>query len=172
MLGATHPAPDWALWSQSILLWWLVFALAAIDLRSLLVDMRLVALGIALRWLYLLLWQRESLWDMGAGLLIGAGFFHIVGMFYEVLRGRTGLGEGDASVAGLIGSFVGWQGLLPLVALAALAGLLVSLPWLYGTRRPLSTPIPFVPFLCGAGLAVYIGQLHGWAVAFWPVASW
>ena len=172
LLGATHPPAGplggWFGWSQTLLLFGLALALAAIDLRSLLVDIRLVALGIAARLASLALGQPEALWEMGAGLLIGAGFFHILALFYEVLRQRQGLGEGDAAVAGLLGAFIGWQGLLPMVGLAALTGLLAALPWLWAARRPAMTPIPFVPFLCGAGLAVYLGQLHGWPGA-WPI---
>jgi leader peptidase (prepilin peptidase)/N-methyltransferase len=168
LLGWSHPVSGWAGWSQAVLLWGLLFPIAAIDLRSLLVDLRLVALGITLRLLSLLLWERAALLEMAAGLLIAAGFFQILELFYEVLRGRRGLGEGDAAVAGLVGAFVGWQGVLPLVALAALAGLAVGLPWLVASRRPLSTPIPFAPFLCAAGMAVYLAELHGWPGA-WPL---
>ena len=119
LLGWTHPAPDWAGWSQAVLLWTFLYAVAVIDLRALVVDLRLVALGIALRMLSLLWLERGALLEMVAGLLIATGFFHILALFYEVLRGRRGLGEGDPAVAGLAGAFVGWEGVLPLGVLAA-----------------------------------------------------
>ena len=103
--------------------------------------------------------------DMVAGMLIAAGLFHILDLLYEALRGRKGLGDGDAAVAGLLGAFVGMQGVLPMVALAALGGLIGGVTWLLATRRPLSTPVPFAPFLCAAGMVVYLARLHGWAIS-------
>jgi prepilin signal peptidase PulO-like enzyme (type II secretory pathway) len=93
---------------------------------------------------------------------MGAGFFHLLGLAYEVLRRRQGLGEGDAAVAGLLGAFIGWQGLLPMVGLAAALGLVAAVPLLASGRRTAQTPIPFVPFLCAAAMAVYLARLHGW----------
>jgi len=163
LLGWTHPTPDWAGWSQAVLLWAFLYGVAVIDVRAMVVDLRLVALGIALRVLSLLWLERGMLLEMVAGLLIATGFFQILALFYEVLRGRRGLGEGDPAVAGLAGAFVGWESVLALVTLAAAGGLLAGLPWLAWTRRSWSTPIPFAPFLCGAGLLVYLARLHGWA---------
>jgi leader peptidase (prepilin peptidase)/N-methyltransferase len=168
VLGWTHPRPDWAGWSQAVLLWSFLYAIAVIDLRALVVDLRLVALGLALRLLSLLWLEREALLPMVGGMLIAAGFFHILGLFYEVLRGRRGLGEGDPGVAGLVGAFVGWESVLPLVALAAAGGLVAGIPWLTFTRRAFTSPIPFAPFLCAAGLAIYLARLHGWTgLWFW-----
>lgn len=163
-LGWSHPAADWVGWGQAVLLWILLVPIAWADLRSLIVDVHLVASGIALRILLLLLLQRPLLVEMMAGLLLAAGFFHILDLFYEALRGRKGLGSGDAAVAGLLGAFVGWQGVLPMVALAAVGGLAGGLLWLGATRRPISTPLPFAPFLCAAGFIVYLGRIHGWAL--------
>jgi prepilin signal peptidase PulO-like enzyme (type II secretory pathway) len=39
----------------------------------------------------------------------------------------------------------------------------VGYPALALLRKPLHTPIPFVPFLCAGGLAVYLMQALGWA---------
>ena len=87
-LGWSHPAPDWVGWGQAVLLWILLVPIAWADWRSLIVDVRLVAAGMALRILALLLLQRPLLLEMVAGLLLAAGFFHILDLFYEALRGR------------------------------------------------------------------------------------
>ena len=86
----------------------------------------------------------------------------MVELIYRTARNRMGLGEGDAAVMGLIGFFVGWQGVLPVVGLAALSGLIVGFPVLLLRREPASsTPIPFVPFLAAAGMAVFLVQNLG-----------
>ena len=72
-----------------------------------------------------------------------------------------GLGDGDAALLGLIGAFVGWQGLLPVVILSAAGGIIAGAPALLLLRKPLDTPLPFAPFLCGGGLTVYLLQAGG-----------
>jgi prepilin signal peptidase PulO-like enzyme (type II secretory pathway) len=148
----------WPVMAQAVLLLLLLYPLAVIDLVSLVVETRLVLLGLALRFLGLALYEEQHLLAMIGGMLMGAGLFAMVEVIYRTLRGRRGLGEGDAAVMGLIGAFVGWEGVLPVVAAGAVAGLLVGLPALVLTRRSLATPIPFVPFLALAGMAVFLVQ--------------
>ncbi len=82
----------------------------------------------------------------------------MVEIIYGALRNRQGLGQGDAAVLGLIGAFVGWEGVFAVVGLSALLGLLVGVPWMVVGRRGLAAPLPFVPFLGLAGLGVYISR--------------
>ncbi len=152
--------------TQALLLCYVLMPLAAIDTGALEVEPRVVMTGVGLRFLALALFQPQQLVPMIGGMLMGAGLFAMVDFFYHALRGRPGLGEGDAAVMGLIGAFVGWQGVLPVAALAAVAGLAVGLPLLLAFRRSLATPIPFVPFLSAAALIVYLGQSL-WADAWW-----
>ncbi len=95
------------------------------------------------------------------GALCGAGGFYLLGEFYYWLRGREGLGGGDYKLLAMIGSFLGWQSLLPVVFLGSLSGTLVIIPWLILSRRKLSgdTSLPFGPFLSlGALLFLFFGQ--------------
>jgi len=155
--------------AQALALLAALWVLALVDAQTRTVEPRVVAAGIALQLALLLLFARPQIAGMVAGMLVGAGVFSLVGFFYETLRGRQGLGEGDAAVMALIGLHVGWQGVLPVVAGAALAGIVGGLPWLLLRRRPLGEPLPFVPFLATAGLAVFLAQAYGWAAwARWP----
>ena len=81
------------------------------------------------------------------GLLSGAGLFHWVSTLFSALRGKEGLGQGDASLLGLLGFCLGWQALFPLVFLSALLGLLGGAILLQIKGRKLSTQIPFGPFI-------------------------
>ena len=160
---------DWTALSQTLLLGVLLVALTLGDLRTLSVDTRVIVAGLTLQLLSLTLLQPGRLPAAIAGMLCGAGLLVLIGVFYRTLRNREGLGEGDAAVMGLVGAFVGWQGIFPALAVSALSGLLVALPALIIFRKPLTTAIPFVPFLALGGLVVYGLQLwHGWG---WPVAS-
>jgi len=87
---------------------------------------------------------------------------------YETFRHRQGLGEGDAAVLGLIGMWVGWQGLGSVLLISALSGILIGGISLLRQRQSnqnipelLQTQIPFAPFLCIGGLLVYFLQESG-----------
>ncbi|HEX4210404.1 MAG TPA: prepilin peptidase [Candidatus Binataceae bacterium] len=46
------------------------------------------------------------------GLAVGAGFLFLTGELYFRLRGQEGLGLGDVYLVGMVGSFLGWQGVI------------------------------------------------------------
>ena len=123
--------PDWGIIAvmtitAGVIAWWrqwnpeffsdiiLVTALAGvalIDRKTMLIEGRLIALAIILRLCWLLYFAPQDILYSLSGLLIGAGLLFFVGFLYETFRHRQGLGEGDAAVLGLIGMWVGWQGL-------------------------------------------------------------
>jgi len=105
----------------------------------------LVLIGIQSLWLGML--APQSLISCLIGLLAGAGLFHWVSTAFLALRGKEGLGQGDASLLGLLGFLFGWQALLPLVFLSAFSGLLISLALLGLQRKSLSSKVPFGPYL-------------------------
>ena len=145
---------------QGLLMLLVLYPLAVLDLYTLQVVSPLVVLGLVLRLGSLALWHRAGLPDALAGMLAGAGGLYMVGFAYETIRGRMGLGDGDAAVLGLIGSFTGWRFLPMTVLLATVLGLLFSVLLLRG-KNMFSTPIPFVPFLCLGGLAAYLTSRLG-----------
>ncbi len=157
-LAFLHPGEPWSAPVSALLLLYLLYPLAAIDMLALVVETRLVVLGIGLRFAGLAWLEDSLLVEMIGGMLMGAGLFTMVEVCYRTLRGRAGLGDGDAAVMGLIGAFVGWRGVLPVVALAGIGGLAVGLPAVLLGRRSLAAPIPFVPFLAVAGMGVFLAQ--------------
>lgn len=148
--------------SQSLFLLLLLYPLAVLDWVTLEVDQRIVLAGLLLRLAAVIAGDRLHTIDAILGMLAGAGMITLAALAYRAVRGRAGLGEGDAGVLALAGGFVGWDGLLPVLLLAALAGVIVGLAVLLSLRKPLDTPIPFVPFLCAAALAVHVAQRLGW----------
>ena len=170
-LALLHLDSSWLELSQTLLLFYLLIPLTAIDLRTLEVESRIVVAGIALRFFSLALFAPHQLAPMLGGALMGAGLFAMVEFFYQTLRGRSGLGEGDIAVMGLLGAFVGWQGILPVAGLAAVFGVLIGAPAMLVLRRPLSSPIPFVPFLALAGVAVQLSQTL-WREQLWRWMDW
>ena len=118
---------------------WLL-TLACIDLRSLripdMMSLPLLAVGLSLAWIGSLTTFADHLIGAGVGFLVLALF----GEIFFRLRGREGLGLGDAKLFGAAGAWLGWQA-LPLVLLVAAVGGLV---WALAQRQ---REIAFGPWL-------------------------
>ena len=141
----------WGVWA-SCALGWALLALAAIDARHhLLPDFLTLPLllgGLAVNALFD--WQSFAAAAIGAA----AGFLFVVALraIYDRLRGREGIGLGDAKLLAACGAWVGWDGLPSVVLAASLGGLLFALMRAARLGRlSLGERMPFGPFLC-AGL--------------------
>ncbi len=88
-----------------------------------------------------------------------AGYLGLVAIAegYRLLRGRDGLGRGDAKLLAAAGAWLGWTA-LPFVVLAASVGalLVVAMLALARGRVALTQPLPFGPFLAGAFILLWI----------------
>ena len=162
----------WRQWSPELLndlvLVTALVGIAWIDRKTLLIEGRMVALALALRLLWLAFFAPHEILNSLSGMLIGGGILYFTGFLYETFRHRQGLGEGDAAVLGLIGLWVGWQGLGAVLLIAALNGIIIGGISLLTQRKTnqnfsdlLQTQIPFAPFLCLGGLIVYFLQETG-----------
>jgi prepilin signal peptidase PulO-like enzyme (type II secretory pathway) len=168
----------WRQWSpeflNDIILVSTLVGIAWIDRKTLLIEGRMVALALVLRLLWLSYFAPHQMFSSLTGLLVGAGILYMIGFLYETFRHRQGLGEGDAAVLGLIGLWVGWQGLGTVLLIAALSGILIGGISLLRQRQSnqnimelLKTQIPFAPSLCIGGLIVYFLQETGLAGVFY-----
>ena len=150
----------WPALAAMVLTWYLV-ALTFIDIdHQLLPD----SLTLPLLWLGLFL----SLWSSQAGAaavpvdtrssLIGAmaGYVSLWSVYhlFRLLTGKDGMGYGDFKLFAALGAWLGWQMLLPIILVAALAGAVVGIALITLRGRDRSTPMPFGPFLAGAGWLV------------------
>lgn len=157
---------SWPVISQSLMFFYLLYLLAVADIRTFSVEPLLVLAGVVVRFGYLGIFQPGAFFPMLMGMLSGAGLFALVALFYRGIRGRDGLGEGDWAVLGLIGAFVGWQGILPVVALASVSALVAGVGLVLLRVRTLEDPLAFVPYLCLGGLGVYFLRV------FMPSLPW
>lgn len=88
------------------------------------------------------------LWNLIAAAI---GFLSLVAVaaLYWRIRGRAGLGLGDAKLYGAAGMWVGLEGLASVLLLACLSALVAIATALLNERRiTTTTPFPFGPFLC------------------------
>lgn len=87
-------------------------------------------------------------WNLVAAGL-GASGLYVVARLYRHVRGRPGLGLGDAKLYGAGGMWVGLDGLTTVLLVACLSALgAVGVAVLAGRKIEATTPLPFGPFLC------------------------
>lgn len=138
---------------------WILIAQTVADLRHLTLPDSLNLAILALGFIALALLAPDSLADALIGVVAGFLSLAAVALLYERLRGRAGLGLGDAKLLGALGAWTGWFGLPSTVLIAAVAaGLAVVVVRLLGARVTATTEIPFGPFLA---LGAWIVILHG-----------
>ena len=143
-----------ALWFGLGLISWLDFKTGQIY------TLPIVFLAV-LQGLYLGLWAPEARVDSLIGLLCGAGFFYWVSLLYRFFRGRDGLGEGDASLLGLLGFTFGWSALLPLVFLSACLGVIGGVSLIIAGKTGWSDQLPYGPYLA-LSAALYAAAPEFW----------
>jgi leader peptidase (prepilin peptidase) / N-methyltransferase len=180
-IGLFHPAIELAavgiaLWAVAtdpdpVRLWadcglgWTLLTLAWIDCTSFLLPdvltLPLLLAGLALT----LGMQPEALADHCIAAALGYLSFQGLAFAYRRLRGREGLGGGDAKLIAAGGAWCGLT-LLPFLLLgSAVAGLLAALGLALTGRAVTSrTPIPFGPCIA---LAFWLAWLHGAVLDQW-----
>jgi len=148
----------WLLW-VSLLLGWTLLALAAIDLRHYLLPdvltLPLIPAGLAVAYAL----DPALLPGHALGALIGFAAFVVIGQLYLRLRGRHGLGLGDAKLLAAAGAWLGWAALPSVVVIgAALALALALAPAPGGAKLALTGKLAFGPHLA---LAFWLVWLFG-----------
>ncbi len=139
---------------------WSLIALTMIDFdHQLLPD----NITLPLLWLGLLL----STVDIGLGVspadaVIGAiaGYLVLWTVYqgFKLITGKEGMGYGDFKLLAMLGAWMGWQSLLLIVILSSLVGAVVGIFLLIFLGRDKNIPLPFGPYLTGAG---FIALLWG-----------
>lgn len=139
---------------------WFLLALANTDFRTrLLPDLQnagVLMLGAAMVFL-----TRPEDWMIhAAGAVIGYGVLWAVETGYRHLRGRDGLGRGDAKLLGAIGMWVGAMGLPLVLLIASLSGIAAALiqSWRSGAPIGGATAIAFGPWIALGGFSVWLLQ--------------
>jgi prepilin signal peptidase PulO-like enzyme (type II secretory pathway) len=158
-LAAVFFAPA-GLLTLTVLLGWALLALAAIDFRTFLLPDGLNAAVLVLG-LAMLALASPTEWPLHfAGGVIGFGLLWIVELAYRRLRGRDGLGRGDAKLLGAIGLWVGAYGIAPVLLIASLSGIAAALLLSLRDSKTLSgqSAIAFGPWIALGGYIVWLLQ--------------
>jgi leader peptidase (prepilin peptidase)/N-methyltransferase len=136
---------------------WVLLALGWIDWNCMILPdvltLPLIVAGLLATW-----WLEPfALTDHALAAALGYTALRGLALLYRRLRGRDGLGEGDAKLLAALGAWVGLDNLPSVVLGAALAGLAwAGLLRLRGAALTGSTALPFGPFLALSGWVVLL----------------
>jgi len=97
--------------------------------------------------------------DSLLGIVIGGGILLTIAWIYEKVAKREGMGGGDIKLLGMLGAFLGWKAVLPIIFIASLIGSLIGIPLMLLQKRDTKLAIPFGPFLAFAA-TVYLFWGH------------
>ena len=145
-------------WLDSVLGWWLL-ALSWIDVRRWVLPDVLTLPLIVAGLLAAILFEPESLIDRALGAVFGYLALQAVAAGYRAMRGREGLGGGDAKLFGAAGAWVGVMALPQLILAAALIALATAGALrLGGVRLHARSALVFGPFIA---LPTWVFWLYG-----------
>lgn len=139
----------------------ILLALANIDFRTQLLPDLLNAALLLLGAAMVLVTRREEWLMHAAGAVIGFAVLWAVETGYRRLRGREGLGRGDAKLLGAIGVWVGAMSLPHVLLVASLSGIAAAIIQSWRRAAPIgaATAIAFGPWIALGGFTVWLLQL-------------
>jgi leader peptidase (prepilin peptidase)/N-methyltransferase len=153
-LAGWHFGASWEGLAACALLWSLL-AMTMIDIdHQLLPDqitLPLMWLGILLNTGGMFVSLHDAVWGAAAGYLTLWSVYQL----FKLVTGKEGMGFGDFKLLAALGAWMGWQMLPVIILLSSLVGAVVGIIILTLQRRGRGTPIPFGPYLAGAGFIAF-----------------
>ena len=137
---------------SALVLIWVLIALTGID-----VDTQLLpdSMTLPLLWLGLGV-NLFSVWTPLSSAVIGAmlGYGSLWGVYwlFKLVTRKEGMGYGDFKLLGALGAWFGWQAVPLMILLSSFVGAALGIAILIARRQGRDTPMPFGPYLAGAGL--------------------
>ncbi len=109
---------------------------------------------------------RISILESILGLLVGAGSFLAIFLFYRFARGIEGMGGGDVKLMGMVGAYLGWLHTLLVAFLGSLLAIVFSVVAISRSGKGGKTEIRHGTYLCIAAIFII---LWGDAILHWYV---
>lgn len=142
----------WSLQAGAALIFsWTLIALAGIDwdhqILPDVIQFPLLWLGLLLTLVPVFADPRSAIVGAVAGYLALWSVYHL----FRLTTGKEGMGYGDFKLLAALGAWMGWQALPAVILLSAVVGACVGIALIALRRGQRDTPIPFGPYLAGAG---------------------
>ena len=83
-----------------------------------------------------------------------AGYLSLWSIYwvFKLVTGKEGMGYGDFKLLAALGAWLGWQALPAVILISSALGAIVGVGMIVSGLTKRSEPIPFGPFLAGAGI--------------------
>jgi leader peptidase (prepilin peptidase) / N-methyltransferase len=168
VLGGIAIAFFGATWAGlgALILTWMLIALTFIDFDTQLLpdDMTLPLLWIGL--IFNLGGVFAPIKDAVLGAILGYMLLWSIYWLFKLITGKEGMGYGDFKLLAALGAWFGWSKIPAIILLSSVVGAIVGLTLMVAAKRGKEIPIPFGPYLAGAGfLTLYfskpLSQLFG-----------
>jgi leader peptidase (prepilin peptidase)/N-methyltransferase len=102
--------------------------------------------------------------DSFFGLLVGGGSLLAVAWTYNLITRADGMGGGDIKLLAMIGTIIGWKGVILTIFASSAAGTLIGVTLMLAKGKNMKLAIPFGPFL-SMGAITYI--FYGQEIIYW-----
>ncbi|MGE0313043.1 MAG: A24 family peptidase [Lautropia sp.] len=97
--------------------------------------------------------------DAVIGAMAGYLLLWSIYWLFKLLTGKEGMGYGDFKLLAAFGAWFGWQAIPAIILLSSVVGAVVGVSMMIFAKHGRETPIPFGPYLAGAGLlALHFGK--------------
>ncbi|MBX6365617.1 MAG: prepilin peptidase [Gemmatimonadetes bacterium] len=148
----------------------ILLGIAATDARHHLIPDHFSVGGVAIGLILAAIPGGFPLGDAALGLGVGGALFLALKLVADYGFRKPALGAGDVLLMAMIGTFVGWRGVVQTLFLGSALGLVIGVPYLLvrGEPKLLGSYLPFGTFLA---LAAAITYLWGEPIIDWYVGT-
>lgn len=130
-----------------------------IDIDHQIIPDRITLPGIPVFFLAALVLPTITLTDSLLGLLAGGGILLVIGLTYNLITHKEGMGGGDIKLLAMIGVLLGWKGVFFTIFTASGVGTFAGIIAMFHQRKGMKLAIPFGPFLSiGAISYIFFGS--------------
>ena len=138
--------------AAALLLIWSLIALTGIDIDTqLLPD----SITLPLLWLGLLLNINSTFTSLNDAVIgAAAGYLTLWSVYwiFKLTTGKDGMGYGDFKLLAALGAWFGWQAIPLIIILSSFVGAFIGILLILLKKQGREVPMPFGPYLAGAGL--------------------
>ncbi|WP_293369147.1 A24 family peptidase [Nevskia sp.] len=142
--------------AAALLFTWTLIALTVIDLHETILPddltLPLMWIGLALSTVGVFVDMSASIWGAIAGYLSLWSIYHL----FRIATGKHGMGYGDFKLMAALGAWFGAAALPLMLLLSSVVGAVVGLSLIVFKKHDRNVPIPFGPYLAGAGWLMLI----------------
>lgn len=142
--------------AAALVLTWTLIALTVIDLRETILPdnmtLPLMWLGLGLSTVPVFVGMSASIWGAIAGYLSLWSIYHL----FRIITGKHGMGYGDFKLMAGLGAWFGAMSLPILLLLSSAVGAVIGIGLIVFRGHDRNVPIPFGPYIAGAGWLMLI----------------